>query len=114
MLITHVVVFLLSAVACHFPLVSCLKSTLFVPAIAVSTTTQQRWAVERGLAPCASASTTIINKAPVSKSIVRNAAKILGKFVDPAISGGLLSGGLHAITGSFWQYVIVTYILAYN
>lgn len=34
-----------------------------------------------------------------SKVVLRRLALLLHTFVDPVISGGLLSGGLHAITG---------------
>lgn len=33
------------------------------------------------------------------KGLIKSLTKLLTVVVDPAISGGLLSGGLHAITG---------------
>jgi len=35
-----------------------------------------------------------------SGSVPNSLAKMLHTFVDPAITGGLLSGGLHAVTGT--------------
>ena len=37
-------------------------------------------------------------------ALIRGLAEIVTSVVDPAISGGLLSGGLHAITGNFMPY----------
>lgn len=52
-----------------------------------------------GQAPLAAATAADIAKRG-SLPIVKNLVKVFASVVDPAISGGLLSGGLHAITGT--------------
>lgn len=41
-----------------------------------------------------------------SKGVIKQLAFLLHSFVDPVISGGLLSGGLHAITGKSYLFAI--------
>lgn len=45
------------------------------------------------------AAAQVTNSAPKKRTLAQKLVRGLSKFVDPAISGGLLSGGLHAITG---------------